>query len=107
MGIIARTEDLARKMKDESEAQALRECIKNLVESTQPLKHNLSLNERRALTSLKNKDIMILPADKGKATVIMKPEVYKGKMMNLLDSSDYTILKTNPRTVNQDCSHHC
>ena len=46
----------------------------------------MSKGERQALGNLaKNKDIAILPADKGKATVIMDTEDYELKVKEMLD----------------------
>ena len=45
----------------------------------------------------KNDDIKILPADKGRATVILDSDVYKNKMTKLLsDSNTYMPLKNDP-----------
>ena len=54
--------------------------------------------ERKALMDLKkNKDIMILGADKGRATVIMKTADYRNKIENLLnDKETYEELKKDP-----------
>ena len=54
--------------------------------------------EREALVSLQNnKDIMIVPADKGRATVVMNTKDYKAKAETLLsDDKTYKKLKSNP-----------
>jgi len=54
--------------------------------------------ERQALGNLaKNKDITILPADKGKATVIMDTDDYELKVKEMLDDKrTYEILKSDP-----------
>ena len=41
-------------------------------------------------------DIIILPADKGNATVIMQTEEYKDKIRELLDLRTYRKLKLDP-----------
>ena len=57
----------------EEESHQLR--AKGLLHSAKPVQSNLSKGERQALGNLaKNKDITILPADKGKTTVIMDTE---------------------------------
>ena len=97
MDIVARTEEVARRIKDENVAQTLRERIKIHLEEAKPPTKNLTPSERRAITSLKkNRDLVILPADKGRATVVMNQDMYKEKMMKLLDSKDYCIVKKNP-----------
>ena len=51
---------------------------------------NLESSERRALVSLKRKKhLMILPADKGRSTVIMKTTDYEEKASHLLSEGPY------------------
>ena len=53
------------------------------------IKQNLSHGERKALQNLKrNKDIMILGADKGRATVILNKADYRKKILDLLNDVD-------------------
>ena len=78
-------------------AQAFQEQIKCHIEETKTPKPNLSQQERRAIISLKkNRDIVILPVDKGRATVILDQETYKDKMMELLNIAETTPCKRNP-----------
>ena len=43
------------------------------------------------------KDIVILPADKGRCTVVMNKDVYNGKIMTLLENeTTYRKLKKDP-----------
>ena len=39
---------------------------------------------------------MVLPADKGRMTVLMKTEEYEKKMLDLLSQSEYHVLKNDP-----------
>ena len=59
---------------------------------------NISKGERTALTKLKKDDtIIILPADKGRATVIMDTEDYNKKIEEQLgDTNTYTPLAKDP-----------
>ena len=50
----------------------------------------------RALRS--NKDIIVLPADKGNATVIMHTQEYHAKMEQLLTDNTYAETKQDPTT---------
>ena len=61
-------------------------------------KSNLSVTQQKALKSLKAKsrEVKILPADKGNATVVMTNEQYKGKMEEHLGSETYSLLKKDP-----------
>ena len=62
---------------------------------------NLSSDERKAIHELKaDRDIMVLPADKGKAMVVMNTSEYKQKFKKLLDdTSVYEVLKKDPTTA--------
>ena len=53
--------------------------------------------QREALRKLREDDaIVILPADKGNATVVMNKEDYVKKMEEILNGGDYEVVKTNP-----------
>jgi len=43
-----------------------------------------------------NKDILILRADKGYATVIMKSKEYKEKMNKIIEEGPYKTINKNP-----------
>ena len=78
--IIAVTEATARRL-DANTAQKLREGVARVLTSVKPPKPNLTYSQRRALRDLKNDDlIVILPADKGNATVVMDRSQYSDKM---------------------------
>ena len=54
----------------------------------------MTRKQRRALKELrKMKEVMILPADKGNATVLMNKEEYSTKMRNMLATLTYKELK--------------
>ena len=59
---------------------------------------NITKDEREAMRELrKDKNIMVLPADKGKATVVIDREDYDKKIKSLLeDTSVYEVLKKDP-----------
>ena len=59
--------------------------------------HNVSLEERKAITSLRNnRDILIKKADKGSATVIMNRNYYRDKIMEMLsDVNTYNEIPNN------------
>ena len=59
---------------------------------------NISLEERKAFQTLHtDKTIKILPADKGRATVIMKATEYDTKIAGLLDDTTYKKMETMER----------
>ena len=57
----------------------------------------MTSNEKKAIRNLyADQNILILPADKGNATVIMKTEDYNNKIKELLDPNTYKKLKRDP-----------
>ena len=83
---------------DSDEAARLRlDCV-DLLEKAKVPASNISKEEREALRSLKSdKDITILPADKGRSTVILNTTTYKEKANELLsDTNTYTRIKKDP-----------
>ena len=69
--IIASTEAVARKL-DSNIAEQLRAGVSNALRTTRPPRPNLSYTQKTALKDLrKDNMIVILPADKGNATVVM------------------------------------
>ena len=79
------------------DGQLLREGIKKCLEDAKPTKSTLNREEREAIKELKkDEDIVILPADKGNATVVMDKEQYDRKMKELLEQDDYRRIKKDP-----------
>lgn len=69
-----------------------------LRKAVQP-KKNISLEEFKALKALRlNKEIIVLPADKGNATVIMNTSDYTSKMREILLDPVYKVNKNDPTT---------
>ncbi|XP_072048917.1 uncharacterized protein [Amphiura filiformis] len=66
--------------------------------SSRPPKSNITREERRAISELKNdKSLLVLPADEGKATVIMEVSEYEDKLSELLnDERTYEQLSSDP-----------
>ncbi|KAJ8960049.1 hypothetical protein NQ318_009488 [Aromia moschata] len=60
-------------------------------------KRNIKREEEKALRDIRNnQDIIVLKADKGNATVVMKKEEYQRKIESLLDPEHYRKLKKDP-----------
>ena len=95
--IITSTE-LACKSLDEVTAASLRSEVARSVKRRKDPKPNISPEEIKALHELKkDNDIMILPADKGRATIVLDKSDYESKMQNLLsDTKTYEVLKKDP-----------
>ncbi len=73
------------------------DCVK-MLKSCKPPPSNITPAERQALQSLQdNKDIMILPADKGRAVVMLDKSEYHQKAQALLsDTNNYKKLSKDP-----------
>ena len=68
--------------------------------SVQP---NVSVEENRALNCLmKDDDIVILPADKGNATVVMDKADYTAKALTLLEDQPFQSVKRDPKKKIED-----
>ena len=80
------------------EAAQLRAEVVGSIKSTKPPKPNVTAEERKAIKKLqKETSIIILPADKGRATVIMDIDEYDAKLTEMLsDTNTYTKLKKEP-----------
>ncbi|KAM7292109.1 uncharacterized protein ISCGN_025361 [Ixodes scapularis] len=73
-----------------------------LSKSTRYRPHNLSKEECTALRRLRDdKNIVILPADKGNSTVVLNRDTYEDKANQLLDCSAYKKLKRDPTSAIQ------
>ena len=80
------------------QAQTLRaDCVK-IIKHASPPKPNITAKEKLSLRSLaKDPDIMILPADKGRAVVVLNAQDYKAKAKALLsDRKTYQPLSKDP-----------
>jgi hypothetical protein len=96
--IITSTEEACYRIKDSKIAQSLRSEVVKALKSAHPPKSNISKEERLALKSLReDKNIEILPADKGCATVVLNKSEYTTKMDTLVnDVSTYKSIKKDP-----------
>ena len=91
--VLSRQRDLSESAKDN-----IRSRIASTVQSASIPDNNLTKDEQQALKRLKNdKDIVILPADKGRVTVVMDKTDYFDKMGALVnDKQTYEKLKRDP-----------
>ncbi|XP_071944743.1 uncharacterized protein [Antedon mediterranea] len=80
------------------EQDTVRSKIVAIVKSTTLPPSNLTPKERKAINNLKkDKSILILPADKGRSTVILNTNDYKDKVGTMVsDTNVYELLKRNP-----------
>ena len=85
---------------DKGQADSLRTQCVNIIGRARIPSSNISKGEISALKSLRqDKDILILPADKGRAVCIMNKSEYMSKAEELLsDTNTYKVEKKNPTT---------
>ena len=101
--IITATEVACQQL-NPSQAQQLRTDTAKAIKRSRNPTSNLSSGERKALIDLKkNQNVMVLAADKGRATVLMNTVDYKNKIMDLLnDTNIYERLKKDPTKSYKD-----
>ncbi|XP_066267643.1 uncharacterized protein [Branchiostoma lanceolatum] len=89
------------------QAEALRTKIATTLKVAKPPPSNITREEQTALKDLAtNQDILILPADKGRCTVIFDREQYDKKVQDLLRDKDiYMPLKRDPTSKFKKAIH--
>ncbi|XP_038148866.1 uncharacterized protein LOC119788543, partial [Cyprinodon tularosa] len=82
----------------ETEAEQLRMKVTATLSSAKPPPSNLTPQEMKAITFLsQDQSITILPADKGRCTVVLNTSDYQDKIITLLkDTNTYESLKRDP-----------
>ena len=96
--IIAATEDAVKDLEKE-EAVTIHAKVSLTLQNSKPPKDSLSKDERKALNeSESDTSIVILPADKGRSTVILNCEDYLEKCMDHINKGPYQLLKKDPTT---------
>ena len=71
--------------------------MRQALEKSKPPNSNISKTERQALKSLQDDNsIIILPADKGNATVVMDTVEYSNELTDLTDHGGYCKVKRDP-----------
>jgi hypothetical protein len=94
--IITGVEACLRKVSSET-AEEIRLDATNILRKAKAPKLNVAPSEIRALSRLRaNRDLVILKADKGNATVVMDRNEYDVKVSALLNDGSYSVLKRDP-----------
>ena len=94
--IVTRTEAISRTM-NANQAQDLKSRVKWCLKHCKLPKTNLTRQQMKAIQRLKGDEtIKILPADKGRTTVILDSTEYHQKMEGLLQDGTYKKLKNDP-----------
>ena len=83
---------------DTGKAEELRQKVSSAIRNSKPPPSNLTKEERTALHNLeKDKDITIVPADKGKCVCVLNTSDYQKKCKDLLsDENTYKSIGYNP-----------
>ena len=82
---------------DKPTADALRQAVNGVLQQAKTPRPNMSFQQRRTIQDLKRDEtIVILPADKGRATVVMNSEDYTSKMEKILNDDKYRPLRRDP-----------
>ena len=85
---IVATESACQKLPAE-QRPALRAAMAGVLHSAKPPKPNISKEKKQALAVLaKEKDILILPADKGRCTVLLNKTEYTAQVETMLSHRD-------------------
>ncbi|XP_064470150.1 uncharacterized protein LOC135384898 [Ornithodoros turicata] len=90
--IVAEIEDKLRHIKDSTGVNLARSRIATTLNHVKGLPSNLSKQEQSALRDLRSdKSVIVLPADKGKGTVVLDREHYDAKMKEILDDATHFV----------------
>ena len=86
---------------DAKDKEEIRSKVTTILRHASPPSSNITCNERQAIKGLKrDNNIAILPADKGKITVVLDSNTYKEKVNALLsDTKTYSKLNKDPTTT--------
>ena len=94
--IIAKVESAVRQL-DAERADTVRRAVNAILQQAEPPKPSVTKEQQDALKSLEeDKSIMILPADKGCASVVLDADTYHAKMSALVDFGPYQLLNKDP-----------
>ena len=101
--IVANVEQAIKALPKE-QADTIRAKVSLTLQNAKIPEDNLSKQERISLTKLqKDKSVMILPADKGRTTVILDKSDYVKKCYEHIDNGPYKRLKRDPtETIKKD-----
>ena len=94
---IACVDSALRQLQDVEGANLARAKVSALLSSTKCPTKNLSAAETQAMRDLERReDIVIAPADKGNAVVVLDAEVYAEKVKDLIEKPPFVQVKRDP-----------
>ena len=89
--IIAKVETAVRQL-DAEQGDTVRRAVNGILQQAEPPEPNITKEMRDALKSLKeDESIMVLPADKGRASVVMDTTTYQAKISTLIENGLRTV----------------
>ena len=87
----------AVRQRDAEQADTFRRAVNGILQQAEPPEPNITKEMRDALKSLKeDESIMVLPADKGCASVVMDTDTYWAKMSTLIENGPYQLPNKDP-----------
>ena len=100
--IISGVESALRNHEDSQIAERARSTIASIIRRHRPQIQNITPKERQAIRDLKKDDeVVILPVDKGNATVLLDTKDYLYKANDLLDKPPFRQVARNPTSKNE------
>ena len=94
--IIAKVESAVKQLPAEHE-DTVRRDVNSILQQAKPPEPNITKEMRYALKRPEEDDsIMVLPADKGRASVVMDANNYHAKMSSLIENGPYQLLNKDP-----------
>ena len=95
--IIAKVQTAIRTLPDEEEVENIKAKTSLILQKAKLPKKNLPTEQKKALHSLREDNSnIILPADKGRSTVILNKQDYINKCQDHLNNGPYTKIKKDP-----------
>ena len=95
--IVAKVESTMRTL-DSEQADTVRRTVNVILQQAKPPKPNITKDMQEALINLKQDDtITVLPADKGRASVVQDTNTYHDKMKTLIETGPYQLSRKLPR----------
>ena len=97
LDIIAGVEKGLRRIRDQNSANYIRMPVRQTHVRAKRPPPNLERKQREAIHNLRNdSSIVILPADKGNATVLMDKETYDNKIHMIISEGNYSVIRRDP-----------
>ena len=94
--IIAKVEAAVRQL-DAEQADTVRRAVNGILQQAEPPEPNITKEMRDVLKNLKeDESIMVLPTDKGRASVVMDTDTYRAKTSALIENGPYQLLNKDP-----------